>query len=411
VQSPNEAFDVTVVGGGPTGAFVALNLAKIGVHTVVFEENPVVGAPSHCAGHLSIKGLARLGLYPLPKSIVENTFSRARFFAYNGFEFSINLKKPVTCAINRQAFDEYLAEKAVAAGADYRLNSYVHSLRTETGFTKGVNIVTQDGKTAAFTSKITIDAEGISSRILKQTGLSTPRNRKIVYAIETEIENTNDLDTDAVEVFLGNDFAPGFYGWLIPRLDGTAKLGLATNKGNPKDYLNRLMLKHPIASRQLKKAKITRTSFHTIPLSGPISHAYANGFLAVGDAASQVKPTTGGGVVFGLTAAKIAAQTASQAITMGDYSSKQLSLYQKICDETLGFDAKVMTRARNFLDKLSDEEIKNAMKFCSTIGLGKSLADVDEIDFQGQTLLKTINKPAVAATLFYFIGLYLSANL
>ena len=110
---------------------------------------------------------------------------------------------------------------------------------------------------------------------------------------------------------MGKAYAPGFYGWLIPKPDGTAKLGLATNKGNPRDLLQKLMAKHPVASKQLGKAKITQISYHAITLGGPIEKTYANGFLAVGDCASQVKPTTGGGVIFGLTCAKIAAETAS----------------------------------------------------------------------------------------------------
>jgi flavin-dependent dehydrogenase len=61
------------------------------------------------------------------------------------------------------------------------------------------------------------------------------------------------------------------------------------------------MTRHPIAKKQVKGAKITKTAYHAITLAGPISRAYSNGFLAVGDVASQVKPTTGGGVVFGLT--------------------------------------------------------------------------------------------------------------
>ena len=92
------------------------------------------------------------------------------------------------------------------------------------------------------------------------------------------------------------------------------RLGLATNKGNPRDFLHKLMTKHPVASKQLGKAKITQIGYHAISLGGPINRTYANGFLAVGDCASQVKPTTGGGVIFGLTCAKIAAETASEAI-------------------------------------------------------------------------------------------------
>ena len=82
-----------------------------------------------------------------------------------------------------------------------------------------------------------------------------------------------------------------------------------------------LMSKHPVASKQLSGAKITQIGYHAITLGGPIEKAYANGFLAIGDCASQVKPTTGGGVIFGLTCAKIAAETANEALQKGDVSS------------------------------------------------------------------------------------------
>ena len=69
---------------------------------------------------------------------------------------------------------------------------------------------------------------------------------------------------NAVEVYFGKTYAPGFYGWLIPKPDGTAKLGLATNQGDPRAYLKRLMTKHPVASKQLAKAKITQAGYHAI---------------------------------------------------------------------------------------------------------------------------------------------------
>ena len=60
--------DAIVVGGGPVGSYAALNLAKKGVKTTVFEEHPQIGLPSHCAGHISIRSLRNMGLYPLPES-------------------------------------------------------------------------------------------------------------------------------------------------------------------------------------------------------------------------------------------------------------------------------------------------------------------------------------------------------
>lgn len=409
MQPTKDNPGVIVVGAGPVGSFTALKLAKRGSKVTVFEEHNAIGSPLHCAGHLSIRGLRNLGLYPLPEKIVENTYSQANFYSPSGFKFSVHLAKPVTCSVNRTAFDRHIASEAEAQGADYRLNSRVQSLVLENGAVTGVKVQQKD-KAERFPAKIVVDAEGISSRLLRQTGLVGAKGKKLVYAVEAEVENARDVNLDAVEVFLGKAYAPGFYAWIMPKHSDVAKVGLAANAGNPKELLQRLMMKHPIASRQLSKAKIVHKAFHPITLGGPIAKAYTNGFLVAGDAASQVKPTTGGGVIFGLTCAGIAAEVADKALQRNDVSSNFLVQYQKRCTETLGFDFKVMLRVRRFLDSLSDAKLDEVLRFCARIGLDKTLGNVNEIDFQGQMFLKILTKPAMLAALAYFLKLYLSEN-
>lgn len=401
--------DVVVVGAGPVGCFTAMELAKRGIATTVFEEHDEIGVPSHCAGHLSIRSLKNLGLYPLPDGIVENTFSAAHFYSSLGTKFSVHLKRPVTCAVNRERFEKFLAEKARIAGARFRLNSRVNSLLINDGVVAGVTVEGANG-VEKIAAKVVVDAEGISSKLLRETGLSRRNGKKLVYAVEAEVENVHDIETDAVEVFLGKNYASGFYAWIIPRLDGTAKVGLATNMGNPKELLQKLMMQHPIASKRLAQARIQRVAFHSIPLGGIIQKTYADGFLAVGDVASQVKPTTGGGVVFGLTCAQIAAEVASEALRQNDLRSNFLEQYQGRCVDKLGFDLSVMLRVRRFLDSLSDEKIDQALRVCNKLGVGNALEDVEEIDFQGKLFLQLLTKPAVAGALAYFLLLYLSAN-
>jgi digeranylgeranylglycerophospholipid reductase len=402
--------DVVIIGGGPVGSYVALQLAKKGIKTTVFEEHSKIGLPSHCAGHLSIRSLRKLGFYPLPEDILENSFCIANFYSPQGTRFTLKLRCPVTVAVNRTQFDQNLASKAMAAGAFFSLNSSAQSIITDKGYSKGVTVRFSDGLTRQVHSKITIDAEGISSRLLRQMGLPTLKTSSLVYAVEAELENVQNVDLDAVEVYFGKGYAPGFYGWLIPRPDGSAKVGLATNKGDPREYLKRLMSKHPIAQKQLSKSTIKKIGFHAIPLGGQIQQVCANAFLAVGDCASQVKPTTGGGIIFGLTAAKEAAEVASQALEEDDVSLGVLRSYQQRCNALFNFDFRVMLRLRRFLDSLSDEKLDEMLRVCSKLNVEKALHDIDEIDFQGKMLLNALKKPAISAAIIYFGLLYLSAN-
>jgi digeranylgeranylglycerophospholipid reductase len=410
LQPNGNSPDAIVIGGGPVGSYAALNLAKLGVKVSVFEEHSEIGLPSHCAGHISIRSLRSMGLYTLPNGIVENIFDTANFYSPTGNKFSLHLSSPVTTTLNRARFDQYLADQAKAAGAQFFLNTRVQSLLKVDGTVKGVKIQQNNQREEEVYSKITLDAEGISSRLLNQADLTGLKPKGLVFAVEAEVENVKDIDSNAVEVYFGKSYAPGFYGWLIPRLDGTAKVGLATNHGNPREFLRTLMIKHPVASKQLGKAKITHLSYHAITLGGPISRAFGNGFLACGDCASQVKPTTGGGVIFGLTCAKIAAQTASEALKQGNVSANFLQIYQKRCSDILRFDFSVMLRLRRFLDSLSDEKVDEMLRVCSKLGVNNALTDVDEIDFQGKMILKALGKPAMLAALAYFAMLYLSAN-
>jgi flavin-dependent dehydrogenase len=350
-----------------------------------------------------------MGLYPVQGGIIENNFTAANFYSPQGTKFSLHLKVPVTTALNRAKFDQYLAAQAKDAGARFAMGTRVQSLVIQNGCVKGINIQTQETQ-AQINSKIVFDAEGISSRLLRQTRLKPLNPKGLVYAVETEITGAQDIEMNAVEVYFGKGYAPGFYGWLIPRPDGTAKLGLATNQGDPRTYLKRLMTKHPIASKQLAKAKITAAGYHAISLAGSIKQAYTDGFLAMGDCASQVKPTTGGGVIFGLTCAKEAAKVADTALKNGDFSAKSLMAYQKRCDELLNFDVRTMLRLRRFINALSDEKLDEMLRVVGKLGVDKALSGVDEIDYQGKMLMSVTGKPAMWAALAYFALLYLSSH-
>jgi len=391
----NKKADIIVVGGGPCGSFAAQTAAKKGADVVVFEEHKEIGVPNHCPGHVSLKGLQRLGL-TLPRDVVENEIKGVVFYSPSGCEFRVRFASPVICVLDRILFDKHLASLAEEAGVRYHLKVRVDSLVKKNGFVRGVSV-----KGANQESNIVIDSEGCSSILLKKAGLPTLDKSMVVNGVESIVDKATDMDQDTVEVYLGQKYAHGFFVWMIPRPDGSAKVGLSTKTGNPRKCLEHFVSHHPKAKEKLKHSNFVNISYHPLTLGGPIAKTYYNGLLIIGDAASQVKPTTGGGVVMGLTCAKIAGETASQAIQHSDCSENFLYLYQQRWKKVIGFDMTVMRQIRLLLNRLSDHELDRLINLCSELRMDETLRRVKDIDFQGKALLPILKSPNAWIVAFY----------
>jgi digeranylgeranylglycerophospholipid reductase len=403
----NGKTDIIVVGGGPCGSFSALTAARLGAEVLVCEEHKDIGVPKHCAGHLSLAGLERLGLH-LPHEVIENEIKGAVFHSPSGKEFIIKRSFPITCVVNRELFDKHLSDFAMKSRVQYFLGSKVKSFLFDSGFVVGVAV--KRGRTEErLASKIVIDAEGCSSTLLKNTELKT-QGSMIVKAIQAEVDRVDEIDGDMVEVYLGRKYAPGFFAWIIPKKDASAKVGLATWAGDPREYLHRFMKNHPVASKKLRKSSITSLSLHPIPLGGPVSKTYSNGLLVVGDAASQVKPTTGGGVIVGLSCSKIAGEVAYEAIQNNDFSEAFLSQYQSRWRELVGFDLAVMRQIRKLLNRLSDDKVDKIIDLCVKLKVDNVLEEVGDLDFQGRSLIPMIKHPTALVTMVYFIYSWLTSS-
>jgi len=390
-----EKVDVIAVGGGPCGLFSALTAAQLGANVTVFEEHREIGVPSHCPGLISLSGLKRLGLN-LSRDVVENEFKGAVFHSPSGHEFRVKFASPVTCVLNRALFDKFLADLAEEAGVRFQLGKRVESLFLEKRRVRGVSV---EGE--IFESSVVIDSEGCSSTLLKRAGLPTLDKSMVVKGVEGEVDRVEGVDYDTVEVYFGQEYAPCLFAWIIPRPDGSAKVGLATKTGNPETYLQSFSKHNPRAANKLRRSRFVSVSYHPITLGGPIAKSYHNGLLIVGDAASQVKPTTGGGIIMGMTCAKIAGETAFQAIQHGDCSENLLSLYQRRWQKAIGFDMAVMRQIRLMLNRLSDDKLDKIICMCSELHVDETLQRIRDIDFQGKALLPIFKSPNTWIVTFY----------
>jgi len=214
---------------------------------------------------------------------------------------------------------------------------------------------------------LVIDAEGANVSLLRSAGVAGAKS--FVVGLQYEGDGVSYERDDHVELYFGSDFAPGFFSWIVPLGGQRARVGLCIGKKAIypiQSYLSTFITEHPIASRRLRGAKLRGLFGGWIPIHGPISRTYGDGFLIVGDAASHTKSTSGGGVYFGLKAAEIAGETAAECVEAGDYSLRQLKRYEDRWKAAFGRELQFTSAVRNFLDRLTDRDLDSLFRLLTT---------------------------------------------
>lgn len=389
-----QSVDLAIVGCGVSGASSALAAAADGVSVAIFEEHSEIGYPSHCSGHVGIESFKEYGPQ-LSLNLIENEIKGAILNAPNGDRLILRRPTPVTWVINRAKFDQYLASLAVKKGATLNLDSRIDGIK------QCDHLIKLRTSYSEISCKMVVDAGGCGAPISRYMRAFRQDVRKFVNSAQVHVEHVADIDTDFVELYFGQQFAPGFFGWIIPRKDGSAKVGLAAAAGsNIRLCLERFLKKHPVASLKLRNAKyLTAPNFHPIPVDGARDQTYSDAFLAVGDAASQVKPTTGGGIVFGLACGKLAGQIAAKAILNGNTASSFLKRYEDSWRRLIGFDLKAMSLLRRLMYGMPDRQLNRIFGISKDFRTDEILEKTSDIDFQGKTLLSLARDPRLFITL------------
>jgi digeranylgeranylglycerophospholipid reductase len=393
----NSDTDIIVVGCGVAGATVAETAASLGSKVLLLEEHDRAGVPSHCSGHVGINSMKRLGV-SLPSQIIKNQIRGAIFCSPSGQVLHLERQTPITWVLDRRAFDEHLAYKAQKAGAQIQFNTRANSVRSTDNNRFRVQ-ASAGAEPHEFDCQLIVDCEGTSPTLTRLRSKSERRRPMWVNSAQVQVDHAEDLTENLVEVYLGSAYAPGFFAWVIPWRDGSAKVGLATREGNPRLFLERFMKRHPVASRKLKNARQGDVSYHPIPLGGPIPKTYSPGMLIAGDSAQQVKPTTGGGIVFSLICGKIAGKVAHDASRAGDTSEPFLSKYEKRWKHEIGHDLDAMRRIRRMLFRLPDRRLEKIFSIARTFDVAAILCRADDIDMQGSTLAKLGLDPRLTISL------------
>jgi len=279
-------YNVIIIGGGAVGLYLAEKFAEKNNRVLVLEKRREVGKKP-CSGLVSTKIFDFID--EKNRGFVENVFSRARIWLERiCFDFHGR-----AVLLNRHKLDKYLLKKAGESGVIIKTGREV--IKIEEG-ERCVDLFLKSGE--KFQGKIIAGCDGATSKVAQD--LNLPRQEVfflgiIGYQLEKPQGN---LKNNFPELFFSKRF-PGFFAWRIPRLKNI-EWGIALlPKDKPREKL-RFFLEE-------RGVKIERIESALIPLS-PRKKIVTKRCFLCGDAAGQIKPATGGGLIYGLWAAKIASE-------------------------------------------------------------------------------------------------------
>lgn len=388
-------YDVIVVGGGPVGGWTAGNIARAGFRVAVIEEHRNIGEPVQCAGIITPRVF---DMVDFARPSIINEVQGANIFSPGGRSITIGTDKVQAKIIDRSSFDSIIMDWARDKGV------HLVSGRRVSGLVMGDACEVTAGD-EVFRSKLVIGADGAKSNVRSWLGLEEPAY--YLNGFGADIEGL-EMPRDMVNVFFGSKLAPNFFAWMIPAGD-IVRVGLCVREGQDTvyRYFRKLFEPGNPAAPLLEGGNVSRTYSGIIPLGMP-SRTYADRGMIVGDAASHVKATSGGGIYPGLVCAGHCAQTAIEALEADDLSEKMLANYQKEWLKGIGDELKKDIMIHKVFASLTDEQIEDVFGIVAkpeNLELVNRVGDIDYPSNIGWVLLKKEPKLLKYAGKFLRYGL------
>ena len=179
-----------------------------------------------------------------------------------------------------------------------------------------------------------VGADGPFSRVAKANDMWCDRKFVTGNQVTAEVE----CDPTLVEFWVGI----GLFGWLVPENEHVARIGIVSYN-NPAEDLQRLL------NMRCPNPKILSKEPGAIPVYNPKQILQKDHVYLIGDAATQVKATSFGGIIHGMKAAEVLAQDPTQ--------------YQKNCRKEVGKDLRLSLLMRNAMDKFSEKDYNELVAF------------------------------------------------
>ena len=344
INSIDDNFDynVIIIGGGPAGSLTARYIRpnKHNLRVLIIDRKKKIGLPVQCGEgilgfvegqEIGTSTQDKKGLFECPEQVKTHRIDRLQLVTPKHKIIEVPVQG---YTINRDTFDQYLAQRAQEEGAILKNGISFH------GFKDDHTITTNRGE---ITGNVIVGADGALSSVAKSCGLQLPQ--KLATCVIAKIKG--DFNDHAMKIFFGKMFNRG-YGWIFPKGDhanvglGSEFYGKSTKIRQPlRKILDGFIKKEVI----VKDPDIMFRGGGIVPLGGPIPRTVKGNVLIVGDAAGMVLPFSGGGI----DSAMIAGRECGNAIWRYFKLGEDLNNYERNWRSILESDYKKGLRIKKIL--------------------------------------------------------------
>lgn len=328
-----EVVDVAVVGGGPAGAALAIQLARSGIETVLIERRvePAWRAGGVFSSPLTRRHLRRLGFADAAVRRLNRPIAALNLATTRGVRCRIEYGHGFACGFDRIALEAALLERAATAGATILSGTVVRDVALPVGRAEPARLALSTtaatdpligGRSRSLDARIVVGADGSTSLISRAARVY--RTRRHFDRAGITFHRADPSATDEGEPMEGRFvFGDGWYVGIAPVPGGRVNIGIvvpAIRNRRPADVADAVVASIPGAPEPWMAAPTTdrvvaagRLEHHARRVSGP-------GWLLVGDAIGFLDPLTGEGLLRAFLSAELAAEAIAPTLR-GDHAA------------------------------------------------------------------------------------------
>jgi len=318
-------YDVIVVGAGPAGSTTAYRLARAGARVYLLDRARFP-RDKPCGGGLTLRAVRELPFSVDP--VVEDRVDTLELGLRYGRRWSSRAEGPLVLMTQRRRLDAFLAERAAAAGAEFRDGVKVTEVDP-------AGAVTVGGE--RLEAQVVVGADGANGVTARSLG---PQALELGVALEGNVgygQVSRERFGGRAVVELG--VVPGGYAWVFPKGDhvNVGVGGWESEGPRLRAHLERACAAYGTPAERLESVRGYR-----LPMRRPGDRARSGRVLLVGDAAGLVDPLSGDGMYEAFVSARLAAESVLR---------DELDGYEPALDRELGRSFAASWKAKYALER------------------------------------------------------------